>query len=274
MQARRTRDADMSQNGHTPDDARREAESAAAGSCVVESSVFTDRAHLESWNHSLAGLDVRDRVRCALEHLPGSHLLTSSFGAQAAVSLHLLTREAPDIPVILLDTGYLFAETYRFVDELSERLKLNLKVYRSRRSPAWQEAMAGQRWNQGVAGIDAYNHENKVEPLRRALTELQAGTWFTGLRRDQSSTRADTPFVQFTGGYFKVSPIADWTDRDVYQYLKAHDLPYHPLWEKGYVSIGDTHTTVPLHEVDSAEDTRFFGLKRECGIHESDTWSI
>lgn len=262
----------MPHNGLSPERARYDDDRPVQieRTCVVESNVFTDAAHLENWNHSLAKLDAAGRVRCALEHLPGTHVLTSSFGAQAAVSLHLLTREYPDIPVILLDTGYLFPETYQFIEELTERLRLNLKVYRSMRSPAWQEAIYGQRWKQGLEGIEAYNQENKVEPLRRALRELNVGTWFTGLRRDQASTRANTPFVQYTGQYFKVSPIADWTDRDVYRYLKAYDLPYHPLWEKGYVSIGDTHTTVPLHEAGSAEETRFFGLKRECGIHEMD----
>lgn len=261
---------DMPYNG-----ASTRAEAAANGNgrptrCVVQSSAFTDAAHLENWNHSLASLGPRDRVRCALDNLPGAHVLTSSFGAQSAVSLHLMTREVPDMPVILLDTGYLFPETYRFVDELTDRLGLNLKVYRSPRSPAWQEAVDGQRWKQGVTGIEAYNQENKVAPLKRALAELEVGTWFTGLRRQQSSSRSDTPFVQFTGEYFKVSPIADWNDRQIYRYLREHDLPYHPLWERGYVSIGDTHTTVPLHEAESAEDTRFFGLKRECGIHEMD----
>lgn len=245
-----------------------------SGSCVVDSDAFTDAAHLESWNRSLARLDAPGRIRCALEHLPGCHVLTSSFGAQAAVSLHLLTREVPDMPVVLLDTGYLFPETYRFVEELTERLGLNLKVYRSQRSAAWQEAVDGQRWTRGIEGLEAYNRENKVEPLQRALRELEVGTWFTGLRRVQASTRSDTPIVQLTNAVFKVSPIADWTDRDVFDYLKANDLPYHPLWEQGYVSIGDTHTTVPLHQAGSAEDTRFFGLKRECGIHEDDTWSI
>ncbi|MEQ8485601.1 MAG: phosphoadenylyl-sulfate reductase [Pseudomonadales bacterium] len=260
----------MSQNP-SPSERAREPEyqpPAEHARCVVESGAFTDAAHLETWNQRLAGLDARGRVQCALAHLPGTHVLTSSFGAQAAVSLHLLTREVPDMPVILLDTGYLFPETYQFVEQLTERLKLKLKVYRSPRSAAWQEAVHGQRWLQGVEGLDAYNQENKVEPLQRALDELEVGTWFTGLRRDQASTRAATPFVQYTGRYFKVSPIADWTDRDVFAYLKAHRLPYHPLWEQGYVSIGDTHTTVPLHQADSAEETRFFGLKRECGIHE------
>ena len=232
--------------------------------------VFTDAKHLDNWNKRLAGLNARERVRCALAHLPGNHVLTSSFGAQAAVSLHLLTRERPDIPVILLDTGYLFPETYQFVDELTGRLGLNLQVFRSRMSPAWQEVRFGQRWTQGVEGIEQYNHDNKVEPLAQAMTELEVGTWSSGLRRSQARSRRHTPFVQYTGGYFKVCPIADWTDRDVFDYLEAEDLPYHPLWHQGYISIGDTHTTRPLSEVTDAEATRFFGLKRECGIHQAD----
>ncbi len=230
---------------------------------------FTDAGHLATWNQRFSELDAGGRVRCALEHLPGNHVLTSSFGAQAAVSLHLLTRERPDIPVILLDTGYLFPETYAFIDELTERLNLNLKVYRGLTSPAWQEARFGERWNQGLEGIEQYNYDNKVEPMARALEELEVGTWFSGLRRSQAESRSDTPFLQYTGDHFKVCPIADWTDRDVFDYLKANDLPYHPLWHEGYVSIGDVHTTRALHEVDDENETRFFGLKRECGIHET-----
>ncbi|MEM9058051.1 MAG: phosphoadenosine phosphosulfate reductase family protein, partial [Pseudomonadota bacterium] len=96
------------------------------------------------------------------------------------------------------------------------------------------------------------------------------GTWFSGLRRTQSRSRRDTAFVERSGSVWKVHPIADWGDRAVHRYLKQHDLPYHPLWEQGYVSIGDVHTTRSLHEVDAVEQTRFFGLKRECGIHEAD----
>ena len=224
---------------------------------------------LDVWNDRFAQLSAVDRVEYASQMLPGAQVLTSSFGAQSAVSLHMLTQVQSDIPVVLIDTGYLFPETYGFIDELTERLDLNLHVYRSMHSPAWQEAKYGQRWLQGIDGIEQYNFDNKVEPMQRALRELKVGTWFTGVRRSQASSRQDTPFIAQKGDYFKVAPLADWSDRDVYQYLKAYDLPYHPLWEEGYVSIGDVHTTRPLHEVDSAEDTRFFGLKRECGLHET-----
>lgn len=229
------------------------------------------RAHaLETCNRKFAALRPEARVEWALEHLPGNHVLTSSFGAQAAVSLHLVTSVAPSIPVILVDTGYLFPETYRFIDELTKRLQLNLHVYRAALSPAWQEARFGERWLQGRAGLENYNQENKVEPMRRALKELDASTWFAGLRRQQSESRSEIPFLAWAGGRWKVHPIADWSDRDVHRYLKKHDLPYHPLWEKGYLSIGDHHSTKPIHEVSTAEQTRFFGLQRECGIHQID----
>ncbi len=225
---------------------------------------------LERCNSIFAKLSPAERVEWAFRHLPGVHALSSSFGAQAAVSLHLLTRVAPEIPVILIDTGYLFPETYRFVDALTERLKLNLKVFRADVSAAWQEARHGQRWRLGVDGLNDYNQQNKVEPMRRALRELGVSTWFAGLRRKQSESRSGIPFLEWAGGRWKVHPIADWSDRDIHRYLKQYDLPYHPLWEKGYLSIGDTHSTRPIHEVSTVEQTRFFGLQRECGLHEID----
>lgn len=229
------------------------------------------RVHaLEHCNRKFATLKADQRIEWALENLPGSHVLTSSFGAQAAVSLHLVTQVNPHIPVVLVDTGYLFPETYRFIDELTARLKINLKVYSALHSPAWQEARHGQRWKQGIEGLEGYNEETKVEPMRRALRELGVSTWFAGLRRNQAESRAQIPYLEWAGGRWKVHPIAEWTDRDVHRYLQKHDLPYHPLWEKGYVSIGDHHSTKPIHEVTTAEETRFGGLKRECGIHEID----
>lgn len=230
--------------------------------------LFVQQEQAARWNEEFADLPAVERAALSVEHLPGTQVLSSSFGAQAAVSLHMLNSVAPGIPVVLLDTGYLFPETYAFVDDLTERLNLNLHIYTPRQTAAMQEAIYGKRWEQGVEGIEAYNRDNKVEPMQRALAELDAQTWFTGIRRAQASSRQDTPFVKVVDGRFKVAPIADWTDKDVFDYLRKHDLPYHPLWEQGYVSIGDVHTTRSLHEVDDVSETRFFGLKRECGLHE------
>jgi phosphoadenosine phosphosulfate reductase len=223
---------------------------------------------LADLNRAMESLSAGQRVERAVELLPGDHVLTSSFGAQSAVMLHLVNAAVPGVPVVLLDTGYLFPETYGFIDELTERLKLNLKVFRADFSPAWQETRFGKLWNQGLVGIERYNRINKQEPMDRALTELHAGTWFAGLRRAQAKTRAQIAPIEFKRGRYKVHPLFDWSDRDIGRYLEKHHLPFHPLWNRGYVSIGDWHTTRALAEVESAEELRFFGLKRECGLHE------
>jgi phosphoadenosine phosphosulfate reductase len=219
-------------------------------------------------NRAIERLSAIQRIERAVELLPGNHVLTSSFGAQSAVMLHLVNSVLPGVPVVLLDTGYLFPETYGFIDELTERLKLNLRVFRADSSPAWQETRFGKLWNQGLTGIERYNRINKREPLDRALNELHAGTWFAGLRRVQARTRAEIAPIEFKRGRYKIHPLFDWSDRDIGRYLEKHGLPYHPLWKKGYVSIGDWHTTRALSEVERPEELRFFGLKRECGLHE------
>jgi phosphoadenosine phosphosulfate reductase len=169
---------------------------------------------------------------------------------------------------VMVDTQYLFPETYRFADYLTERLKLNLKIYRAPVTAAWQEARHGKLWEQGVDGIEQYNTVNKVEPMQRAIRELGVKGWITGLRRQQAKSRKAVTVLQRQGDVVKVQPIIDWTDKQVWEYLKKHDLPYHPLYEQGYVSIGDVQTTRPLTaDMTEEEQTRFFGLKRECGLH-------
>ena len=222
---------------------------------------------LQELNDWLAARDAGERVRWALDTLPGAHALSSSFGAQSAALLHLVTREHADIPVVLIDTGYLFPETYRFIDQLTEQLSLNLQVYRPQIGVAWMEARHGKLWENGLDGIVEYNQLRKVEPMRRALTELGACTWIAGLRRVQSESRKHSNVLELRDGRWKLHPIIDWSDRDIWQYLKQHGLPYHPLWDQGYVSIGDVHTTHALQAGMRVEDTRFFGLKRECGLH-------
>jgi phosphoadenosine phosphosulfate reductase len=227
-----------------------------------------DKEALSVVNQTLESLPAQQRVEQAVELLPGTHVLSSSFGAQSAVMLHMVNQVVPGIPVILVDTGYLFPETYQFIDELTQKLKLNLKIYRPVASAAWQESRYGKLWDKGLEGIEQYNKMNKKEPMERALKELRAATWFSGLRRAQAKTRENIAPVELKRGRFKVHPLFDWTDRDVGRYLKANGLPYHPLWDKGYLSIGDWHTTRSITEVDSVDQLRFFGLKRECGLHE------
>ncbi|WP_043587900.1 phosphoadenylyl-sulfate reductase [Geminisphaera colitermitum] len=210
----------------------------------------------------------QERVRWAVDTFGDGLVLTTSFGIQAAVMLHLVTRIVPELPVVFIDTGYLFAETYRFADQLTERLRLNLKVYQPRLTAAYQEARYGKRWEQGIDGLKAYNFDNKVEPMDRAVRDLGARAWLAGLRRSQSGTRGALGVVQEQNNITKIHPIIDWDNRTVHRYLTENDLPYHPLWEQGYVSVGDWHSTSKLEPGMTEEQTRFGGLKRECGLHE------
>ncbi|MCE0493455.1 phosphoadenylyl-sulfate reductase [Vibrio salinus] len=225
---------------------------------------------LAELNGYLETLTTQKRIEWALENLQGTFAVSSSFGIQAALMLHLVTQIKKDIPIVLTDTGYLFPETYQFIEYLTDKLDLNLKVYRADHTPAWQEASFGKLWEQGIEGITKYNHINKVEPMKRALHDLNVGTWFSGLRREQSESRAHLPILAVQNGVFKFLPVVDWSNKDVHYYLEEFGLPYHPLWEEGYLSVGDIHTTRKWEPGMKEEETRFFGLKRECGLHEDD----
>jgi phosphoadenosine phosphosulfate reductase len=196
-------------------------------------------------------------------------VMSTSFGIQAAVMLHLVTSVIPDIPVIWVDTGYLPPETYRFAEQLTQRLSLNLKVYQSPLSPARMEALYGRLWEQdSVEAFNRYDGIRKVEPMQRALSELGATAWLSGLRAAQSDHRQTLTHIGLQANRYKLLPILRWHSKDVYDYLMAHDLPYHPLFDQGYVSVGDWHSSRPMTADDDHERaTRFKGLKQECGLH-------
>jgi phosphoadenosine phosphosulfate reductase len=222
----------------------------------------------EEINDRLTAAEPIQRIEWAYEQYKEKLVLSTSFGVQSAVMLHMATQVAPEIPVIFVDTGYLFSETYTFAEDLTKRLNLNLKVYNPLMTAARQEAVYGKRWTLGLKELEQYNLMNKVEPMNRAINELGAVAWLAGLRRNQSSTRQGRQFIEKQNRTVKIYPILEWTDRDIYQYLTKHDLPYHPLWDEGYVSVGDWHSTSKLTDGMNPEDTRFNGMKRECGLHE------
>ncbi len=208
-------------------------------------------------------------VKWAVEEFDDGLVLSTSFGIQSAVMLHMATQVVPDIPVIWVDTGYLPAKTYLFADQLTERLNLNLKVYQSPISPARMEALHGRLWAQNdVESLNRYDQIRKVEPMQRALKELKAKAWLAGLRSGQTAHRKTLDFVTLQGSIYKVLPILTWNSKTVYDYLQTYDLPYHPFFDEGYVTVGDWHSSRPLSEMDEDErDTRFKGLKQECGLH-------
>jgi phosphoadenosine phosphosulfate reductase len=186
--------------------------------------------------------------------------ITASFQADCMVLLHMLRAVRPDIPVLFLDTVHHFAETYEYRDRLAQQWNLNLVTLRAADpSPGlWQQS------------TDACCARHKVGPLFSALAGYD--TWFTGLRREQSPSRAALqevePFRLPDGTMLKkVSPLARWTTKDVWAYASAHGIPLLPLYERGYTSIGCEPCTSLPNDPGNERSGRWGGQKLECGIH-------
>ena len=193
--------------------------------------------------------------------------VTSSFQAEDMVVVHLVREAIGDVPVIFLDTGYHFSETYEYRDRLAQEWNLNLVNVLPQLTVAEQESQFGIL-NQTAP--DRCCGMRKVGPLFASLEPYRL--WFTGLRREQAKTRANLqpvdPFTLPTGKQLqKISPLADWSTRDVWQYAGQYGIPLLPLYEKGYTSIGCEPCTSLPFDPDDPRSGRWGGRKQECGIH-------
>jgi len=208
-----------------------------------------------------------ERIAFLYETYGDRVVASTSFGLQAAVMLQLISENAPEIPVVFVDTGYLFPETYQYIEILLEKLDIDLRVYQPKLTAARQEALYGELWEQGEEGNQKYAVINKIEPMSRALEDIGGDIWLSGVRRTQSSTRANRPFAEQQSATTKVYPILDWIDSQVSGYFYDKELPRHPLEAEGYVTMGDWHSTIPATAGMGAEETRYGGQKYECGLH-------
>ena len=194
--------------------------------------------------------------------------VTSSFQAECVALVHMLVEQAPGIPVLFLDTGYHFPETYTYRDEIAKRFRLNVVNLVPRETVPEQELRLGTLYK---SAPDQCCKLRKVEPLFEGLAKF--GLWFTALRREQSPTRANLQvFEAFTlpsGKVLeKVSPLAAWTTRDVWGYLKANSIPVLPLYDRGFTSIGCAPCTQLPLDPENLRSGRWAGQQKlECGIH-------
>lgn len=228
---------------------------------------------LSAARSALEPLDAEARLRWAWQTFGDGLALTTSFGIQSAVLLHMVNRlseglPGASIPVIWVDTGYLPAETYRYAEQLQGLLNLHLHVVQAELSPARMEALHGRLWETGrVEDLELYNRLRKVEPLDRALRDLGVCCWASGVRGSQTDHRRAMQVLDTVRGRWTLRPLLSWTSRDVYYYMRDHNLPHHPLFEQGYSTVGDWHTSAPDGGEVSGRSTRFGGLQQECGIH-------
>jgi phosphoadenosine phosphosulfate reductase len=205
-------------------------------------------ADVESW----PAQRVIERV---LEEFPDRVALACSFQKEESVLLDMLFELEPNAHVFAIDTHHLFPETYELWREIERRYDTKILVF----TP--DHLVEDGLWEKNP---DLYLAIAKLEPLNRALLDLDA--WITGIRRAQSPTRADAPKLGWDEQHelWKANPLADWTDDDCWAYIRERDLPYNALHDKGYDSIGDTHSTIP----GKGREGRWAGTERtECGIH-------
>jgi phosphoadenosine phosphosulfate reductase len=202
-----------------------------------------------------------DVLRFAVERFHPRLYVACSFQKEASVIMDLLVRIEPEARFFTLDTGVLFDETYAIWRRVEEHYGITVDRYAGI-SLEQQAAEHGDAlWNRDP---DRCCSIRKITPLNEALSGVDA--WISGLRRDQSAGRANTPKLDWDRkhGLWKLNPLADWTERDVWAYIAANDVPYHPLHDRDYASIGCTHCTRP----GGAREGRWAGTdKIECGIH-------
>jgi len=224
-------------------------------------------------HRGVATLAARRHAETLIEEAARRHghglVMSSSFGIHAAALLHLATRVVRKIPVVWVDTGYLPAETYRYAETLRERLDPSQHVYSAELSPARMEALYGRLWEANTPeALDRYHTIRKVVPMQRALDALDASGWLAGLRSDQTEHRGALRPIEEQWGREKFLPLLHWSTLEVERYLDEYDLPRHPLQSDGFATVGDWHTSRPLEAGDElARDSRFLGLKQECGLH-------
>jgi phosphoadenosine phosphosulfate reductase len=206
-----------------------------------------------------------DILRWAWEAFGPKVAVSSSFQTQSVPLLHIVSRVCPEMPVIFIDTGFHFPETLAFRDALQARYHLNLVRVR----PTITKSQLLARYGEGLyrRDPDLCCYLNKVEPMQRAISDLAA--WIAGVRHDQTSHRKTLKVIQpLSSGLLKIHPLLSWTRDDLWAYIRKYDLPAHPLYEKGYLSIGCAPCTMPVFLGQDPRAGRWAGMdKKECGLH-------
>ena len=196
--------------------------------------------------------------------------ITTSFGIQSSVILHMVRKCSlqKKIKIFWIDTGYLPSETYKYAERLINDLSLEIEVLQSELSPARMECLHGKLWETNKSSdLDKYHEIRKIKPLENALNKHQIYCWASGVRSEQTDNRNKMKFVDMIRERLSLRPLLNWKNKDIFYYMKENQLPSHPLFLKGYSTVGDWHSSSPDSINNEGRSTRFRGMKQECGIH-------
>ena len=235
--------------------------------------IKTTKYNLEKFNEELINLSSLEMLEWALQRFENNLAFTTSFGIQSSVLLHLIQSSSlkNEVKIFWIDTGYLPKETYLYANTLINKLSLNITILQSEISPAHMEAMYGKLWeSKRVEDINKYHQIRKVDPLDNALKKYSINCWGSGVRAQQTTNRGKMKFIELIRDTLSIRPLLGWSQKDIFYYMKEKNLPQHPLFMKGYSTVGDWHSSSAESSNIKGRSTRFGGVKQECGLHVND----
>jgi len=235
--------------------------------------IKTTKYNLEKFNEELINLSSLEMLEWALQRFENNLAFTTSFGIQSSVLLHLIQSSSlkNEVKIFWIDTGYLPKETYLYANTLINKLSLNITILQSEISPAHMEAIYGKLWESNrVEDINKYHQIRKVDPLDNALKKYSINCWGSGVRAQQTTNRGKMKFIELIRDTLSVRPLLGWSQKDIFYYMKEKNLPQHPLFMKGYSTVGDWHSSSAESSNIKGRSTRFGGVKQECGLHVND----
>ena len=225
---------------------------------------------LKKYNQELIGITAQEILKWGYKKFDNQFAITTSFGIQSSVILSMVSKLClqKKIKIFWIDTGYLPQETYQYAEKLIANLSLEIEVLQSDLSPARMEALHGKLWETNKASdLDKYHELRKIQPLENGLEKFNVQCWASGVRSSQTENRKEMKFLDVIRQRLSLRPLLNWTNKDIFYYMKENNLPEHPLFSKGYSSVGDWHSSNPDGAETKGRATRFKGIKQECGIH-------
>ena len=226
--------------------------------------------NLRKYNQVLVDMNPQEMLTWGYEKFDNQFAITTSFGIQSSVLLNMVNKLClqKKIKIFWIDTGYLPSETYHYAEKLIEDLSLEVEVLQSELSPARMEALHGKLWETNiVSDLDKYHELRKIKPLENGLEKYKIICWASGVRSTQTENRNSMKFLDEIRQRLSLRPLLIWTNKDIFYYMDENNLPAHPLFIKGYSSVGDWHSSSPDGIETKGRNTRFGGIKQECGIH-------
>ena len=225
---------------------------------------------LREHSQKLKDMNSQEMLLWGYEKFDNEFAITTSFGIKSSVLLKMVSESSlqKKIKIFWIDTGYLPAETYQYAEKLINDLSLEIEVLQSELSPARMESLYGKLWETNKASdLDKYHEIRKIKPLENGLEKYNIQCWASGVRSSQTHNRNKMKFLDVIRERLSLRPLLNWTKKDIFYYMKENKLPDHPLFLKGYSTVGDWHSSSPDGTDKQGRATRFRGVKQECGLH-------